>query len=285
MTSRSVSQLSVDSCQFSVKQGSGVRDQLRPAAFCPPSSVVRLLSSFFRPPGLAGPAGRISAGSWLFASTGGRREPSSYSRMTLSERDRARSENPQFLAGDGLAPAPCPLCLRGEDSCETKPIPRGALSLKFEVSSLEREGNRAKQSQFRGPAAVGSFPPGSPRAVARNNPIAPRRAGRAVARANHAKRTQFLPPGPIVRNEPKLPPDRPEGTRARSFHRVECAKRSQFQATGQDPRADCAKRSQFAPDGQGRRWGQACKTKPICPPAGREPTLGPLWTREYAETG
>ena len=48
-----------------------------------------------------------------------------------------------------------------------------------------------------------------------------------------------------VQNEANLPPDRPEGTRGRSFHRLECAKRSQSQASGQDPR------------------GQSCKTNPI----------------------
>ena len=42
--------------------------------------------------------------------------------MISPQRQRGHRENPQFMAGDGPAPAPCTPCLSSEDSCETKPI-------------------------------------------------------------------------------------------------------------------------------------------------------------------
>jgi hypothetical protein len=118
---------------------------------CPRHSALNRWAILFRPLGFAGPAVKISAGFWFFVSTGGRREPSSYksaaagesgrndsrgqglrgsdmtseapisvrqrAAMTSPQRHRDRRDNPQFIAGDGLAPTPC---LRGEDSCQTR---------------------------------------------------------------------------------------------------------------------------------------------------------------------
>jgi hypothetical protein len=44
--------------------------------------------------------------------------------MISPQRHRDHRENSQFVAGDGRAPSPCPLCLGGANSCKTKPIAR-----------------------------------------------------------------------------------------------------------------------------------------------------------------
>jgi hypothetical protein len=62
-------------------------------------------------------------------------------------------------------------------------------------------------------------------------------------------------------------------------------KQSQFQPTGQDPRADCAKQTQSAPDGQGRHWGQACKTNPIRLLGAGSRCRGPLYKRTQLPPG
>jgi hypothetical protein len=105
--------------------------------------------------------------------------------------------------------------------------------------------------------------------------------GRGPIMRNEPNLPPDRPAGPpleaIMQNEPNLPSDRPEGTRARSFDRVERAKRTQFPG---DPAWDGGRlcktnpisgaivrnKANFGPDGRGAPgWGRACETKPILP--------------------
>jgi hypothetical protein len=68
--------------------------------------------------------------------------------MISPQRQRDRRANSQLISGDSFAPSPYPLCLGGDNSCETKPIP--GYAGRDGATGTWDDGECAKQSQFGG---------------------------------------------------------------------------------------------------------------------------------------
>jgi hypothetical protein len=193
-------------------------------------------------------------------------------------------DNPQFLAGDGLASTPCPV--RADFAKRTqfgtvrlgRAWGRGAIvqnEANFGESGWDRRAKRAKQSQTwedwgmwaKAVIVSGTASPGS--GTCETKPIPPAGTGPQGrgTRDKCAKRTQFQGMGRLVEypafHYSIIPPFQSH---------ADCAKQTQFRDPGRASGADRAKRTQFAaPAGALRRAGggrclrgsQLCKTNPI----------------------
>jgi hypothetical protein len=155
----------------------------------------------------------------------------------MSRRARLKPQSPQLARHRPRRHSPCPPCLRGEYSCETKPIPR----LRIADWGL-RIGNGPAAGRPLQPAASGLHGP-----VVQTNPIGRSESCETNPISSGGTRPRRVGHGAIVRNEPNSPRSR-VGRSTRGVGRG--GKR--------------AKRSQF-PAKRPPRSARLYETKPICP--------------------
>ncbi len=196
--------------------------------------------------------------------------------MISPQRHRDHREDSQFVAGDGRAPSPCPLCLGGANLRKTNPNSR----LRISDFGLRIGGNRVKQSQFRrgraGRGPEGRWTRGQMR---QTNPIWPEGPGtgkggrQSPPGHDGAKQTQFggggfemqVPLGKGVRMSFACKESRKNKANSSvadwvhasggmpalrattsGLRSAKCAKRTQFAGAVSDPMlADCAKQTQL----------------------------------------
>jgi hypothetical protein len=138
----------------------------------------------------------------------------------MSRRARLKPQSPQLARHRPRRHSPCPPCLRGEYSCETKPIPR----LRIADWGL-RIGNGPAAGRPLQPAASGLHGP-----VVQTNPIGRSESCKTNPISSGGTRPRRVGHGAIVRNEPNSPRSR-VGRSTRGVGRGgKRAKRSQFPA-------------------------------------------------------